>query len=931
VVGVAVVAALAVGAIAVVALRSGGGGDGEDEPQIREALLDDVHPDPDCPDAPEAPAAKDGQVVVHVVRVVDGCLAFGSEVVGEDQVDDRLEQRRDEPDVVAADVAVARQPTTSVTSGTGAAAEEPVEQWALAPEHLDGEKVRSLWPADAPEMRVAAIDTGIDRAHLDLADQVVDHAPWVHDYDGDYRGHGTSIAGITAAADDDAGVVGLTPAARLMDVQYYDDGGDHLAGPSDDLGEYVRWAVDHGADVVNMSLGGPDPSDTDLTAVLYAERQGVVVVAAAGNCGSEHAGQDDFWRPPWARDSNPCDETDQTNYPAGYDTVLSVANHTEDEERAETSSANATVDIAAPGTKIASDCPTDGDDLRPTCESSGTSEAAPYVAATAALLRARHPDATPAAIREAITHSARPADGQEQGRRNDAFGSGLLDPAAAAAYLDEHPGGTQPDQAAPGGRTAAAYVDAGAHRLMMLDDGVTHPVRAVAEDDYIRSVDWSGDHTQLVGAANAAVFSWTGPGSSLVEQPCTMCDIAYLDRLGGDLVVAVDNANAVTRFDPGTFEPLGSVKLALPAPDEPSVLRGDTGRALLVGHSPDPGSSGPDTLWLVDPVSGEPLASHAEDGNLRVSDVAVDATGDRVAYVGGQSLQTCDGADRIYVLDAGDGGLDEVANAAPPASDLGILETEDVFFNGDALYATFMANAPDDGGSSCSDVGSAGLWRLDDDGQGWTQIDAGPLAAVRPVEGLTGDPDTGKVTIADDSGDREGRFVPTGADGGDQVDLGTTNTSLWATPTADEVDLARGGSTPPLDPSTTETTEAGGSSGGTVPNTTEAALARYEDYIHALGEGDVDTLCEIAPRVAQDAQEQGFPSCEAAFGAVLGMISPPQAAALRTATVDPDKVQALGGKVEVPVDAVVADVAFTEEDLGSYTLAYQDGNWFVIG
>ncbi|HEV7763298.1 MAG TPA: hypothetical protein VGO78_30015, partial [Acidimicrobiales bacterium] len=91
VLGVAAVAVVAVGAIAVVALRSGGGGDGEDEPQIREALLDDVQANPECPDAPEAPAAKDGQVVVHVVRVVDGCLAFSSEVVDDDQVDDRLE------------------------------------------------------------------------------------------------------------------------------------------------------------------------------------------------------------------------------------------------------------------------------------------------------------------------------------------------------------------------------------------------------------------------------------------------------------------------------------------------------------------------------------------------------------------------------------------------------------------------------------------------------------------------------------------------------------------------------------------------------------------------------------------------------------------------------------------------------------------------
>jgi hypothetical protein len=407
--------------------------------------------------------------------------------------------------------------------------------------------VRELWPGDVDEVRVAVIDTGIDEANLDLGDRLAVRAPWVHRYDGDYEDHGSHVAGIVAAADDGAGALGLTPGARLMDVQYWDEGGsDDLAGPSNDLGEYVRWAVDHGADVVNMSIQGSDPSDTEATAVLYAERQGVVVVGASGNCGNEHP------------DDDVCDERDETKYPAGYDTVLSVANHTEDGDRSRTSSANRTVDVAAPGTDIVSDCLTDADgggDRRPTCERTGTSQAAPHVAATAALLRARHPDATPAAIREATTRSARPAGGQAEGERTDAFGWGLLDPAAAAGYLDEHPGGTAPEQAASPERTRVAYVAAQDHRLMVLDDGITHPVRAIADDDIVDTVDWSGDRSRLVGTTNGALFSWTGPGSQPTDVPCDRCEVAFLDRLGGELVATVGVDGTITRFDPATMAP----------------------------------------------------------------------------------------------------------------------------------------------------------------------------------------------------------------------------------------------------------------------------------------------------------------------------------------------------------------------------------------
>lgn len=913
-VAAAAVVLVVVGAVVVMVRGDGGSDGGKHEPQIRQALLDEVRPSPDCPDAAAGPELKDGEVRVNVVRVVDGCLAYSSEAVAAADLDDRLRELRDDEKVVAADRAVERQPSAAVSPR----GEQPA-QWALEPEHLDGEQVRNMWPAAATDVRVAVIDTGIDPEHVELADQTVDRAPWYHRYEGDYDSHGSHVGGIVAAADDGAGVVGLTPAARLIDVQYYDGRKDHLAGPTDDLGEYLRWAVDHGADVVNMSIQGTDPSDTEMTAVLYAERQGVVVVGIAGNCGREAAGHDEDWRPPWDHDENPCDRRHELKYPAAYPTVLSVAAHDEENDRAPFSSANATVDVAAPGTEILSSCLTEDGDDRVLCESSGTSQAAPYVSATAALLKARHPDATPAAIRDAITKSARTDDRQPIGTRTDEFGWGVLNPEAAAEYLDEHPGAPRKPTSSAADRTAAAFVEAEPKQLFALDDGVPHPVRPIDEEDTVRSVDWSGDHGRLVAAANAALFTWTGPGSQLVEVPCEMCDVAYIeDPSGADLVASLANDGTITTHDPATLEPKGTTTIALASPEEGFVLYGDVGGKLLIAHSIDPSSGSPDTLWLVDPSTGEASGSHSAEGT-GVAPVAVDAADERVAYVTDHDSATCGDRHEIFLLDGAD--LAETAAVEAPESDLGALEPEDIFFNGEALYATMMAWGPD-GDLDCTEVASAGLWRLDDDAGGWEQVDEEPVRAVRPLEGLTEDPGTGRLAISDE--DSRGTFEPTGASGSTHVQFGDVH-SIWATPTRDEVDLGRKSSTPPVE-------EPEDPDPGQVPNTTEAAIARFEDYLHALGEGDVDTLCEIAGPAAKIAEDQGFGPCESTFGTVVDdMISPEQAEALKAATVDPDKVDAsTPGRVQFPVEAVVASMAFTEEDLGSYTLVYQDGNWFMV-
>lgn len=112
------------------------------------------------------------------------------------------------------------------------------------------------------------------------------------------------------------------------------------------------------------------------------------------------------------------------------------------------------------------------------------------------------------------------------------------------------------------------------------------------------------------------------------------------------------------------------------------------------------------------------------------------------------------------------------------------------------------------------------------------------------------------------------------------------------------------------------------------PETTDAAIARFEQYLHALGEGDMDTLCEIGP-VTQSFEDEGF-DCDQLYDTVLMAFSTEQSEALSAATVDPDAIDTTSsGKVVVPVDAVVSPVTFAPEELGTYTLGYQDDNWYV--
>ncbi len=133
---------------------------------------------------------------------------------------------------------------------------------------------------------IAIVDSGIDLTHVDLAAKILPGYDFVNldTVPQDDFGHGTHVAGIAAAATNNAiGIAGVSWGARLLPVKVLDSAGN---GFIDVAAEGVTWAADHGAQIINMSFGGTGSFPQTLQdAVNYAYAKGVLLVAAAGNNG----------------------------------------------------------------------------------------------------------------------------------------------------------------------------------------------------------------------------------------------------------------------------------------------------------------------------------------------------------------------------------------------------------------------------------------------------------------------------------------------------------------------------------------------------------------------------------------------------------------------------------------------------------------------
>jgi thermitase len=279
------------------------------------------------------------------------------------------------------------------------------EQWPLQGDEPMG--IDSAWrQTTGADVTVAIVDSGIDLGHADLApnlwtnhgeiagngldDDHNGYADDVHGYDfvdrdgtpQDANGHGTHVAGIVGARGGNGiGVAGVAWRARLMAVRVLDG---QARGTTTAVAEGLRYAVDNGARIVNLSLAGPTSTPDLADAVRYAQDRGVLVVVAAGNDGADLAVAPTF--------------------PAAYgeDNVLGVAATTRDGGLSGVSDYGPGADLAAPGEEILSTALGGGYEWR-----TGTSMAAPEVAGTLVLLAAARPDLDAGGLRAALLAGVR--------------------------------------------------------------------------------------------------------------------------------------------------------------------------------------------------------------------------------------------------------------------------------------------------------------------------------------------------------------------------------------------------------------------------------------------------------------------------------------------------------------------------------------------
>jgi len=301
--------------------------------------------------------------------------------------------------------------------------------------NLDQINAWEAWDfADGTGTLVAVLDTGVQTGGPDGLNAVEEGYDFYYgDRDpSDRVGHGTFVAGtIAQATGNGQGVAGVAPGATILPVKVL---GDNGYGDMAAISNGITWATDQGADVINMSLGGPYASETQRRACEYAYDRGVVLVAASGNEFSSRVG-----------------------YPAAFDTVIAVGATRFDGSRAAYSNTGSGMELMAPGGDYSKDQNGDGyadGVLQETYEGGrwtytfyeGTSMAAPHVAAAAALLKSAGVD-DPEEIRSVLASTA--VDRGPAGYDTD-YGYGVVDVEAALAYVDGlDTGGQQPPEEEP--------------------------------------------------------------------------------------------------------------------------------------------------------------------------------------------------------------------------------------------------------------------------------------------------------------------------------------------------------------------------------------------------------------------------------------------------------------------------------------------------
>ncbi|MDT0452624.1 S8 family serine peptidase [Streptomyces hesseae] len=256
----------------------------------------------------------------------------------------------------------------------GTAPHAVADEMASRQWYLDAMQAQQMWTVSRGEgITVAVVDTGVDSSISELKGKTVqgdDVSNKPLGADVDKVGHGTNMATLIAGAGDGGGIQGLAPGARILPVRTVGAG---LADASDPImARAIRYGVDHGARVINISMGAPgDISQSPQTeaAVRHALAKGALIFAASGN---------------------DRDKGNLPNYPAAIPGVVSVGAIDSTSTVTKWSNSASNVALAAPGENIPGRC-TKSEGF---CDGGGTSQATALASASAALIWSKHPDWT---------------------------------------------------------------------------------------------------------------------------------------------------------------------------------------------------------------------------------------------------------------------------------------------------------------------------------------------------------------------------------------------------------------------------------------------------------------------------------------------------------------------------------------------------------
>ncbi len=383
-------------------------------------------------------------------------------------------------------------------------------QWHLDNVTGSGIEAEEAWEVSKGQnITIAVIDTGI--AYENFVENSIEYrkAPDLtqtcfvkgvdlvnnDDHPNDDNSHGTHVAGTLAQSTNNVmGVAGVAFRSCLMPVKVLDRNGN---GSYQDVTDGIIWAVDHGAKVINLSLGGPSPSKGLEDALRYAYEQGVVIVAAAGNSGNT-----------------------SISYPAAYDNyVIAVGATRYDKNRASYSSFGESLDLMAPGGDMSVDQSRDGyadgilqNTFNPNTKNptqfaywffQGTSMSVPHVSGAAALVLSNGNATTPDTIKRALESSAE--DLGVPGKDNE-YGAGLLDIAKALEWKDSVDTDTPPLANIP------PIANAGSDTSALVGESVLFSGATSTDNDgEITNYSWDfGDSTSGLGVTTTHAYSVSG-------------------------------------------------------------------------------------------------------------------------------------------------------------------------------------------------------------------------------------------------------------------------------------------------------------------------------------------------------------------------------------------------------------------------------------